>query len=111
MRLKGIVVKEVAPVDSSCLQRSLDHTHFPAHCPVEKCSQGTKATTTETTKGDQLLNVDEHRYVSVNLSKCSLFIIIMIMVANMLLVHGYYTDSRKFLAQYLRALSWERGKL
>ena len=44
MRLKRIVVKEVAPVDSSCLQCLLDHTHFPAHCPVEKCRQGTKAT-------------------------------------------------------------------
>jgi hypothetical protein len=39
VRLKRIVVKEVAPVDAGHLQRSLDHTHFPAHCPVEKRCQ------------------------------------------------------------------------
>lgn len=50
VRLKRIVVKEVAPVDSSRLQRSLDHTHFPAHRPIEKSRQGTKAKII-TTKG------------------------------------------------------------
>ena len=46
MGLKGVVVQEIAPVDSVDLQQPLHNAHLPAKVPVEQCHK--RATSVQT---------------------------------------------------------------